>query len=244
MEIRIAAVDDNEQDLEQLRKDLYTVFEDSDEHTVNVKTFTDAGALLSDFYPNAFQLAILDIRMHEINGIELAAKLREKDMNLIIVFLSTSKEYAFDAFPLHSFDYLIKPYTIDKLKKLVYDVVKVLTGHDRELTLKIARGTCTLPLNRISSIESAGHSVLVCTSGGNVLRCLMKFSEFTDALKDDRRFLLCNRGIYVNMDHVFSFRSDTITMQTGKECQIKIHGRTEIINALTQYLFDRVENQV
>ena len=32
-------------------------------------------------------------------------------------FLSTSKEYAFDAFPLHSFDYLIKPYTIDKLNK-------------------------------------------------------------------------------------------------------------------------------
>ncbi len=44
---------------------------------------------------NAVELAILDIRMPVMNGIELAVKLREIRPNLLIVFISAYDEYVF-----------------------------------------------------------------------------------------------------------------------------------------------------
>ena len=36
-------------------------------------------------------------------------------MGCLIVFLTSSSEYAWDAFPVHPFDYLLKPLELDAL---------------------------------------------------------------------------------------------------------------------------------
>ena len=61
------------------------------------------------YEPGHSDLVFLDICMGDVNGIELARHLRAVDEKVLIVFLTTSSEYAFDAFPIHPFDYLMKP---------------------------------------------------------------------------------------------------------------------------------------
>jgi DNA-binding LytR/AlgR family response regulator len=63
-------------------------------------------------------VCFLDIIMPEMNGIELAEKLRVNNFKGEIVFLTTSNNFAQQSYSVKAFDYLIKPITCENLKNL------------------------------------------------------------------------------------------------------------------------------
>lgn len=73
---------------------------------------TDALLWLQD---HTADIALLDINLPDMNGIELAARLRETDPNLSLIFLTGHSEYALDAFALHASGYLLKPINRQRL---------------------------------------------------------------------------------------------------------------------------------
>lgn len=59
----------------------------------------------------------VDVEMPGLNGIELVEALHKQRIELpIIVFVTAFKEFALDAFEQHAFDYLLKPYSDDRLQ--------------------------------------------------------------------------------------------------------------------------------
>jgi DNA-binding response OmpR family regulator len=56
-----------------------------------VDTFNDTKSALSIFRPGLYDLALLDIRMPEMNGFQLCRKLREIDNRLKICFLTATE---------------------------------------------------------------------------------------------------------------------------------------------------------
>ncbi|HZA70150.1 MAG TPA: response regulator [Nitrososphaeraceae archaeon] len=66
-----------------------TVLEDTDLFLVD--TFNNAETALSIFRPNFYDLALLDIRMPEMNGFQLCRKLREIDKKIKICFLTATE---------------------------------------------------------------------------------------------------------------------------------------------------------
>lgn len=62
-------------------------------------------------------VAFLDVRLHDMNGIELAGKLREIHPHLNVVFCTGYREYAFDAFQMHASGYLTKPIRPEAVQK-------------------------------------------------------------------------------------------------------------------------------
>lgn len=61
-------------------------------------------------------LAILDIDMPGMNGIELAAAIREKQPDVPIIFLTGYEQYALEAYEVHPSGYLLKPVKKEKLE--------------------------------------------------------------------------------------------------------------------------------
>ena len=57
----------------------------------------------------AFDIVFLDIQMDGMNGIEAARKLRERQEDAVLIFITGIKEYVFDALDLYAFHYLLKP---------------------------------------------------------------------------------------------------------------------------------------
>ncbi len=79
------------------------------------KGFTEAQSALDWLRDHSADLAILDINMPEINGITLAAQIKQARPETAILFLTAYKEYAFDAYAVHPTGYLLKPVSQEKL---------------------------------------------------------------------------------------------------------------------------------
>ncbi|HEU4824592.1 MAG TPA: response regulator, partial [Nitrososphaeraceae archaeon] len=56
-----------------------------------IETFTDPISALSEFKASVYDLAVLDIRMPEMNGFQLCRKLRDMDNRLKICFLTATE---------------------------------------------------------------------------------------------------------------------------------------------------------
>ena len=81
--------------------------------------FTDAREALEWLPGHPSDLAILDINMPEIDGITLAARIKQLRPQTAILFLTAYKEYAFDAYAVHPTGYLLKPVSMEKLAEEV-----------------------------------------------------------------------------------------------------------------------------
>lgn len=84
---------------------------------------------------NSCDVAFLDIEMREINGIELAKKLKVINPAINIIFVTGYSEYTTEAFGLHASGYVMKPVTADKIQHeiddLRYPVQNVLNNRVR-----------------------------------------------------------------------------------------------------------------
>lgn len=73
------------------------------------------------------QIAILDIEMPGINGIQTAEKIRETDPYCCIIFLTAFDEfnYAKKAITVRALDYLLKPYQEDELLSVLEEAIRL-----------------------------------------------------------------------------------------------------------------------
>ena len=62
-------------------------------------------------------VVLLDIRMPEMDGIEVAQHLQQLDKPPAVVFTTAYDDYAIRAFELHAVDYLLKPIRLERLKE-------------------------------------------------------------------------------------------------------------------------------
>ncbi len=79
------------------------------------KGFTDAHSALDWLRDHPVDIALLDINMPEMDGITLAARIKENWPQTIILFLTAYTQYAFDAYSVHPAGYLLKPVSLEKL---------------------------------------------------------------------------------------------------------------------------------
>ena len=85
--------------------------------------------------PGLYAVVFLDICMAGTNGIETARRLRQADPEVLIVFVTSSPEYVWDAFPVHPFDYLLKPYQEEKFEHLAAELRRALRCKEPELEI-------------------------------------------------------------------------------------------------------------
>ncbi len=101
-----------------------------------VGTFESPSEALQYTEKNKVHLAVLDIEMPEIDGIELGKKLREIDPDIILVYISAHDEYAMQAYHLHAPVYLEKPYSREDILFAVATAKKLRKEEPKEVVIR------------------------------------------------------------------------------------------------------------
>lgn len=86
------------------------------EPNASVHGFRNAADALSFAESEPCDVAFLDIDMQDMNGIELAKRLKIKKSNINIVFSTGYSEYTGEALSIHCSGYIMKPVTPEKVR--------------------------------------------------------------------------------------------------------------------------------
>lgn len=96
-------------DDEKMGLDYLTCLCENISELTNIKGFVKAREALRWCESNPADLLLLDVNMPDINGIDLAKKVKKINPSIKIIFVSAYGKYAIDAFGLHADGYLLKP---------------------------------------------------------------------------------------------------------------------------------------
>jgi len=86
-----------------------------------VTTFTDSTRALEVLETERFDVMIVDLKMKEVDGMQLIEVVNEKSPETKVIMLTAfaTMETAVEAFRKHVFDFLTKPVRIEELKATV-----------------------------------------------------------------------------------------------------------------------------
>ena len=118
-----------------------------------ISTFSDGLSGLNSLKEDDYDIAILDIKMPRLDGLEVLQKLRQTS-NLPVIFL-TSKDEEVDqllGLKMGADDYITKPFSqkllIERVKAILRRSKDTLTSNDKETSNIIKRGKLSLNMNR------------------------------------------------------------------------------------------------
>ena len=209
--MNIAVVDDLMADSKRLELALDTYAKNTHQ-SFDVKTFSSAEDFLVSYVPMSFSVIFMDIYMKDITGIDAARTIRQRDDDAIIVFLTSSEDHMLEAFDIHAYGYMLKPDDYKKLlsdvEKIMDDITRSMPSRDPVLTFSYNRQGHSIPHSDIVCIKSDRHNTEITSVTGEVYRPRLSFSSVSESLFGDKRFLLINRGILVNMDHITDFTNE------------------------------------
>lgn len=241
MELRFAVVEDRLPDAQRLESLLRLAFGGG--QPLVCDHYESGDAFLAAFPSKEYQVVFLDICMEGTNGIETARILRRADPDLLLVFVTSSPEYVWDAFPVHPFDYLLKPYREEKLFQLADELRRVLFRAEPELEVRIARQQVHLPLRKIQYAMAQNHYVRIVSDDGEC-RAVSTFSQVEQLLRAQENFIVCNRGVILNMDKVLRLDSDCFEMLDGTCLPVRQKDKNTLFAQFTQYQFRHMRREL
>jgi two-component system response regulator PilR (NtrC family) len=91
-----------------------------------VDTAPDGARALDKIESTLFDLAIVDIQMPVMNGIELLRRINEKSPETTVIMITAyaSHETAIEAMKLGAYDYITKPFKIDEIKLVIKKAIE------------------------------------------------------------------------------------------------------------------------
>lgn len=217
--MRIAICDDLPQQLEIINKATFDYFK-SNHESIDIKSFSNAFDLLDHHMKTKFDLILLDICMPGILGTEVARELRMQNDQTEIVFLTTSKEFAIDAFEVNAAHYLLKPFTQKAFNQAMDRVIQSINHKlSKMVILKGPKGVVrTVDKNLISYIEADAHTQTVVLNNGTQIEVVQTLSELYQTLQrlSKGQFIIPFKGYIINQHAISIIESDGIVLKNSK----------------------------
>lgn len=173
---------------------------------INIEAeFDDSIKALEYIEKNKPNIIFLDINMPRLDGMALARIVNNFEKKCIIVFITAYREHAVDAFEIEAFDYIMKPYSeeriVSTLKRL--EIIKgnsLKTDVSKKITLKKNNKLKVIDVNDICYCEAQERETVIYTSSDKyVEHC--SISEFYKKLPSSI-FFKTHRSYIVNLDKI------------------------------------------
>ena len=210
--MNIAVVDDVQQERENLVHLLRQALPHKGYQITLLHTFKNGETFLAQYKKGQYDLIFLDIYLEGLNGIEIAKEIRALDQTVKLIFITSSNEFASESYAVQANYYLLKPYSIqdltlaiERLNLLEFQAMRTLVLPDgKEILLRC-----------IVYTSFAGHYVTIHRTQGEPLQLRCTQKEFEKRILAYPDFVLCTKGMVVNLNETQRLESDRFLMKDG-----------------------------
>ncbi len=238
--MKIAICDDDNQELLQISRLVDEYLSCSfEEVEIEVHRFESSMELIAQIESGKhFDVYLLDVIMPNMNGIKLAAEIRNKDQVAKIIFLTSTSEFAVQSYSVGAFNYLLKPLQKDKLfsalEKACSDIDSSLNQY---IIVKTQIGLTKVFLHLLLYVEVIGRTLYFHQKNKVTIESSSTISQIEAFLLINKRFIKPHRSYIVNLDHIKNLSQDGLTMINDLFVPVSRNIFKEVKQAYINYSF-------
>lgn len=240
MDLRIAITDDLNSEREKLSSAIVVPFEKVGLNVGNIDEYTSGEELLRQFSAGRYDLIFLDIYMGGMSGVETAKRIRAIDKNVMLVFVTTSNEFASESYALRANFYLLKPIRSDSVRQLAETLAQQM--QNRRSVAALPDGT-VIPLSSLVYTSRSGHYVNVFLVGNEPLKIRTTHKIMEESLSKYEGVISCNKGVLVSLANVARLDGENFLMINGDTVPISRRKMTQIKNDYTRFVLNRIHSE-
>lgn len=226
MEVQIALCDDETVELDKTEKILNIYEQKYPEFDFVIQRFKTVDRLLTMVRENHYvpDIVFLDIYMPGETGeivslgMEAARRLRDMGSRAKLIFLTTSKEHALDAFDVEASQYLIKPIQTDKLFSLLDRFRKESEEERGKYILLRMEGTFKkVSLDDIVYCEAQGKRQCIYMADGTEVMQNLTMAKIYEMCSVCKELVKVGVSYIVHLEHIVSLNSQEVCMDNGQK---------------------------
>ena len=222
--LRIAVVEDDKTYAAQLKEYLVRYGTEKNQK-ISVALFPDGEDIVTD-YSAEFDIILMDVEMTFMDGMTTAERIREKDNEVVIIFITNM--------PQDALDYVLKPISYFAFSQRIdRALTRVKKKEATYITVAQKGGKKKLNVDKICYVEVRDHDLIYhSTKGDIVTKSSMKEAEDT---LGGTKFFRCNRCYLVNLEYVEDFRGNDVTVASDV-IQVSRARKKAFMDALNDYM--------
>ncbi|MBN2897514.1 MAG: response regulator transcription factor [Clostridia bacterium] len=240
MDFTIMVCDDEPIYIEQMKKLLKDAI-GTYPFGMNIVEKNDGFEVLKYLELEKVDVLFIDIEMFILDGMETAKQIRKRDLEMIIVFVTSHEAFALQSYEVQAFDYILKS-KLDQFSKKIQRIIDALyqryENNFRTHVFGIKTDMHRVNENDILYVEVESHRTTVHTLE-NIYPHSERISVVEEAL-DARRFFRCHNSFLVNLARADGIiQKDSISyfeMENGAHIEISRRKKKEAMDAFFQYV--------
>ena len=208
---------------------------------VHADLFESAEEYLFKAEQNYYDVIFLDISMRGQNGMELARKIREKEKDVILVFVTSDASYVFDGYEVGAYRYLMKPVDEEKLCEILdYARKQKEVEEENYILVKKDSQSVRINLKDIIYIEAQKHYVNLCMENKESINIKIAFTELLQETQEKSdTILLTHRSYAVNIEKVVRIGRTECVLSDSSVIPISRSFYKEVNEAFIKYHLGR-----
>lgn len=235
--LNVAIIDDEKTDAAELKALVKKILANEGEEA-SFEYFDQGINFISDYYPR-YDVIFMDVNMANMNGIDAAKKLRERDEETALIFVTHSPQYAIRGYEVGALDFLIKPFGYGAVSAALKRALKAIKKREKAgnspLVLKVGSQFIRYDLKDVHYIEVYGHDLVyqfekesVTTKG--------QLCDLEEGLKE-HGFYRCFHSYIVNLKEIAKIEPTKLILRSGKELPLSRRKREALLKAVLKEAF-------
>lgn len=213
IQIAICEDDKTQQDyIASLVKD----WAEKENQVCRIESYDSAEQLIYSFDKDfPFSVYILDIQMGGMDGMELARRIRRKDSQAVILFLTGLRDYVLEGYEVGAMRYLMKPINEEEFYRILCQIERErLVEAETYFVLERQEEVLKIPYRDIWYLEAQGHYVEM-HYGEEVLRWKSGIGKLQQEFGENG-FVMVRRGTLVNLGRVAKVGKTECILDNGE----------------------------
>lgn len=230
--IKVAVVEDDQKCREQILSFL-NKYGESKKIEIEVTEYADGKEIIENYLP-CYHVIFLDIEMPVLDGMKAARMIRQKDAQVVIVFITNVARYAVKGYEVGALDFILKPLKYEAFSLKMNRIVRMADRpSEKSIVISSRNGMYRIPVSQLIYVEVVGHQVLYHTTEQEI--SVSGSLKEAEALLLENGFEKCNSCYLVNLRHVKGIRDNYVLV--GKEqLQISRARKKGFMQAVTDYI--------